>query len=121
MSNFDTPCVYLIEMADNAMYKTLMQSQEFKIYLQSELVKRCKVNPSYSLRAFARHLEVEPSYLSKILRGKRPLTQKKIHAFSQHLGINPEINLYETSEDRFRQLSHDQFTVISEWYHLCNS
>jgi transcriptional regulator with XRE-family HTH domain len=97
----------------------------FRSYLQEELVRRCKKNPRYSLRAFARVLQVEPSYLSKLLRGERSLTERKIISFSKSLSLNPELvesfvkpTAPARSEPGFVQLSEDRFQVISEWYHF---
>lgn len=50
--------------------------------LQSELARRKKVNRSYSLRAFARSVEVEHSTLSQLLRGKRAMTWKSIQTIA---------------------------------------
>ncbi len=63
------------------------QEQDFRSFLQDELEKRCKKNPRFSLRAFARTLEVEPSALSKILHGKRALTPKMLMRMASHLGL----------------------------------
>ena len=41
--------------------------------LAQELTRRSAVNPRYSLRAFARHLDIDHSSLSQVLRAKRPL------------------------------------------------
>ena len=44
---------------------------EFRTTLKSELDKRCASNPSYSLRAFAKKLEISHSGLSQLISGKR--------------------------------------------------
>lgn len=46
--------------------------------LQSELSRRCKANPRYSLRAFARTLGVSPANLSLILNRKREASLKTV-------------------------------------------
>jgi hypothetical protein len=46
--------------------------------LKIEFARRRSVNPRYSLRAFARSIDVEHSTLSQLLRGKRPMTWKSI-------------------------------------------
>jgi transcriptional regulator with XRE-family HTH domain len=61
--------------------------QDFRSFLQDELEKRCKKNPRFSLRAFARTLDVEPSALSKILHGKRSLTPKMLLRMASQLGL----------------------------------
>lgn len=50
--------------------------------LQNELARRKKINPRYSLRAFARSVAIEHSTLSQLLRGKRPLTWKSIRGIA---------------------------------------
>lgn len=71
---------------------------EFRLFLQDELVRRCKKNPRFSLRAFARTLAIEPSALSKILHGKRALTPKMLLRIATQLGMSDaEIKKYEPS------------------------
>lgn len=71
---------------------------EFRLFLQDELVRRCKKNPRFSLRAFARTLAIEPSALSKILHGKRALTPKMLQRIATQLGMSDaEIKRYEPS------------------------
>lgn len=103
---------------------------DFRLFLQQELVRRCRENRNYSLRAFARHLNLEPSFLSKLLRGERNITVpmfqkladrlllepqthrefvKSIEARAPRRGPKPEADLFE--------LSADQFQVIADWYH----
>ena len=50
-------------------------AQNFQTCLRNELERRCKANPAYSLRAFAKFLGVDPSFLSKVLSGKREVTR----------------------------------------------
>jgi transcriptional regulator with XRE-family HTH domain len=66
-------------------------SFDFKAYLATELKRRLDDNPRYSMRAFARTLGLESSYLSKILRGKRPVTERLIQKCSDPLGLNLEV------------------------------
>jgi transcriptional regulator with XRE-family HTH domain len=42
--------------------------------LRSELERRKKLNPRYSLRSFARNLRIDPSALSRVLHGKQPVS-----------------------------------------------
>jgi len=46
--------------------------------LENEFLRRRVANPRYSLRAFARSVNVEHSTLSQLLRGKRAMTWKSI-------------------------------------------
>ncbi len=48
----------------------------FRLYLKDQLALRQGRNPRYSLRSFARFLEVDSSALSKMMNGKRALGPK---------------------------------------------
>lgn len=98
----------------------------FRALLQEELIKRCRTNPRYSLRAFARSLSVEPSALSQMINGKRPITKKMSVRLGTALGMTVQQITRVSSEDEgfslseafpFQLLSLDQFAVISDWYH----
>jgi transcriptional regulator with XRE-family HTH domain len=96
-------------------------SSDFRLFLQQELLRRCKKNPKYSLRSFANYLKVNPSSLSQYLRGKRPLpveTKRKI-AFQLDLKpaqIAPFLESTQATKN-LRELSSDLFAVMSDWYH----
>jgi len=51
---------------------------DFKSYLKNELDVRIARNPKYSLRAFAKQLQIEPSSLSKLLRGERKFSEQMV-------------------------------------------
>jgi hypothetical protein len=103
--------------------------EQFRLSLQSELVRRMKVNPKYSLRAFARFLELDPSSLSQYLRGRRKFTEKQLEALALKLGLSPmeissirrSIKSKTGSEEVWREsnhdLAHDVFQLIADWYH----
>ncbi len=65
-------------------------TQDFRSYLKSELEKRCQKNNQFSLRGFARLLEIEPSSLSKILNGKRRITASMFERLAKKLNLSPE-------------------------------
>ena len=65
-------------------------TSDFRQYLEDELARRTQNSPRYSLRAFARHLEVDSSFLSKILSGKRTVTMRSIRMFGQRLNLTAE-------------------------------
>ena len=65
----------------------------FLQFLQQELERRCQKNPRYSLRSFAKYLEIDPSALSKILNGKRPLGKRLIRRFAFKLALTQEETL----------------------------
>lgn len=47
---------------------------DYRAFLRQELERRQTSNPRYSLRAFARSLELDPTYLSRVLAGTRLLS-----------------------------------------------
>lgn len=91
--------------------------------MQNEFENRRSRNPSYSLRAFAAHLDVHTACLSVILRGKRPLTEKLVERFIQNLALGfDDLQLCLTAESgekavKNRVLTLDTFAIISQWYH----
>lgn len=106
--------------------------ESFKSYLQNEFERRCNKNKHYSLRSFSKSLDVEPSFLSKLLRGKRNITDKSIIRFGSKLGLSPdEIKKYlvnannhkksaekiSTSTVNYSRVDTETFKVISHWYH----
>ena len=60
---------------------------DFRVFLRMELARRCARNPSYSLRAFARHLAVDHSTLSQWLRGRRALSTRTIERLGAQLRV----------------------------------
>ncbi len=108
--------------------------QDFRLYLQKELIKRCATNPKYSVRAFAKYLGIENSALSKILGKKRKLTAYTIHKLGERLSLGPlEMQKFVSfhasydSQNIFKprksnahsiQVAMDTFAAISDWYHF---
>lgn len=104
------------------MRATQPVSTNLKELLQRELVNRCRKNPKYSLRAFARSLEIEPSQLSKIINGKRQPREKLINSIIAKLNLSPqEAQHYakpsNSETNPYQTLTLDHFEVIADWYH----
>lgn len=57
--------------------------------LERELGRRCAANPRYSLRAFAKALQVSPANLSLILNGKRVASARTIAKMIARLDLAP--------------------------------
>jgi transcriptional regulator with XRE-family HTH domain len=96
------------------------KTQDFRLLLQQEFVRRCRKNESYSLRSYAKSLAIEPSPLSAILRGKRPITEKTKTRLGLALGLGLEdLKKFSASSSKseFQQLDLDNYAVISDWYH----
>ncbi|MGK5081763.1 DUF4423 domain-containing protein [Bdellovibrionota bacterium FG-1] len=109
-----------------------------RLLLQRELERRCKANPRYSLRAFAKALELSPTILSLVLSGKRPLSRQAAHRIADRLSLRsdeclalldwantkplrralaPPPSSSPLNETSVYQMSLDSFALISDWYH----
>ncbi len=96
----------------------------FRLWLQRQFTERCKKNPKYSLRAFAKFVKMDASSLSQILSGKRDLSKKMIERLSSILTATPKdlksFGMLPRGTDvdgDFYQVGVDSFAVISDWYH----
>lgn len=120
--------------------------QDYRQILKSELDQRCEQNPRYSLRAFARDLDLSPSRLSEILNHKQGVSRKAAEKIALNLGYKEAEVLYfcdlvsvrharsvrekqdshlrllkkqvESTENKTFQLQLDAFRIISDWYHI---
>lgn len=113
-------------MENEVEQKLNIGQKDFRSFLQETLVNRCKANPAYSLRAFAKQIHLEPSFLSKILSGKRRSTPSVIKKISNRLNLSPEetqkfltplTQLPETTAPQYQNLAMDHFKMIADWYH----
>lgn len=97
-------------------------------HLRSELSARTQKNANYSLRAFAKSLEIDPSTLSALLRNKRALSAKTAKKLIEALDIQ-DVNQrreifarsFETSDletPQYTELEQETFEVISSWEHF---
>jgi uncharacterized protein (TIGR02147 family) len=115
---------------ETELNRNTQNTLDFRRYLQSELVRRTKVNPKYSLRAFARSLGIQPNFLSKILLGQRSVTHATIIRLGLKLGLTPtEIDGFAQKAAQmksttavlvpsYQTLMIDHYHVISDWYHF---
>ncbi len=109
------------------MEKTkIYESQDaglLKNTLQREFIRRCKKNPSYSLRAYAQYLEIDQSFLSKLFNGGRKVTTAMELKLAEKLG-RPMLKTAKLSVEKkiknehFIKLSEDEYEIISSWYHF---
>lgn len=93
-----------------------------------------KGNPRYSLRAFARALQVSPTLLSLVMAGRRRPSGGFVLKVTQTLKLTPlqikalyqavtqakvPDNLQSLSiDDQFSEISLETFSVISDWWHF---
>jgi uncharacterized protein (TIGR02147 family) len=106
-----------------------LRNKDFKSLLQEELLVRCRKNPSYSLRSFAKYLDISHSALTEMLNGKRKITPKSMEKLGLVLGLSIEeiVNFQKTIRENqsenlkqkasYQQLTIDQFAIISDWTH----
>lgn len=89
--------------------------------LNIEFGRKCEKNKSYSLRAFARDLDVQPATLSHIMKRKRapsPEFRQKVYS-ALKLSIDQR-NYLENRPDevfKFTKKEMDVFLSLSEWYY----
>lgn len=105
------------------METTTAKQEIVRVALQKEFVERCRKNPAYSLRAFAKFLNVDQSFLSKVLNGKRPITVELASVLAPKLGIKQsELKYVFTSATRampaFTPLAEDELDLLSSWQHF---
>lgn len=101
--------------------------------MREALSLKQRVNPHYSLRAFARDIGIHPATLSQIINGKRPLPFKDSEGVIRKLNLGPkEKNLFIESlkrnkttlnkirikeEDDRLILDESYYKIIAEWEH----
>ena len=117
---------------------------DYQQFLRDLLANRISKNSYYSLRSMALAIEVAPSTLSDVMRGKKNFSAKTAAKVSEKLKLKIREKKYfnllvqykatkskemksflEDSLKRvnprkieFQDLSPDHFQLISEWYHL---
>lgn len=121
----------------------LIQDLDYRQILKNEFTHRQERNPSYSLRSFARDLNLSPSRLSEVLNGKGDLSSQSLLDVGHRLSIPTEEILamqaamvYKNSasaevketaakylenytyKNRFSQLTSDTFKILADWYHF---
>jgi uncharacterized protein (TIGR02147 family) len=84
-------------------------------------LKRKQKNKKYSLRAFAKKIEVSHSVISEILNGKRRITTKTFSQISKKLNLDQAISKkYESyiikRKKQYTQIETRAGKLMSEWY-----
>ncbi len=102
---------------------------DISLILEKELESRKKINSAYSLRSFAKFLEVSPATLSQVMSSKRTLGRKSEEKILSKLGIKSEGSRYsdyvrstKTKAEEQRtpslKLEEDVFQLISNWQYF---
>ncbi|MGZ3775410.1 MAG: DUF4423 domain-containing protein [Pseudobdellovibrionaceae bacterium] len=99
-----------------------------KNLLLTELAKRQTRNPSYSLRAFARDLNVGATTLSDVLADKRSLSKTNLQKVIDRLAVSPldqeklwtsyKVFAQRLEADDRTYLDETIFRLIADWYYL---
>src|SRR3989338_5924843 len=120
-----------------------MQTRDYRDLLASEYEERCRRNSHYSLRAFARDLNLGAPRLSDVLNYKSGLSKEASAKIAERLGYNEEeksffCTLVESQHARsraqrkmahqelkkinknndFQTLKMDSFRLVSDWHHF---
>lgn len=102
--------------------------------INAEFERRKNINPRYSLRAYAKSLNLDVSVLSRILANKSPVSPKILSKIAVPLSITPED--YEKIENEIlqnkktrraaphadisaiQQIQAEEFKIIQDWYNF---
>ncbi len=107
-------------------------------FLRRELDRRLGSNPRYSMRAFARHLNMSPGELSEVLREKRPISSRACQKVARALNLSPAefkhllvlaTTAGHSAENgeaaplkaalaaaQIHRLDEDRFRLVSDWW-----
>lgn len=89
-----------------------------------------KKNPKFSLRAFAKKIDMSPSHLSSIINKRKKLSPKQAIQIIKKLeldagqslklleDVHPELKQALKTKVEQKILSDDQFKLISDWVHF---
>lgn len=108
--------------------EAMVDGTELRRLLQSTFLKKQAANSRYSLRAFARHLEMSPSAVSEIIRGKRQISRKLAERLADRMGVGSEewerifkgkaIDKKRQGATAYSQFDMDAYHVIAQWHYF---
>lgn len=130
---------YLVQNPKHAITLSMKEQIKIQQLLNQKLLEIRGKNPSFSIRAFAKKLNLHPSATNEILKGQRKVSRKMAEKIADALLLDPteksvllqnfpekmnreskhknrKVNTEETSA--FIKLSADQFALISEGIHF---
>lgn len=109
---------------------SLDENRSVGVWLAARLAERQDRRPTYSLRSFAKHLDLSPSHLANLISGRRTLTPMVAQAIGQRMDLSPDetkdllklvANRHATHEchvSASHQLDGEVFKLISDWHHM---
>lgn len=97
-----------------------VSKETFLTYLEKEYRRRKDANPSYSLRAFARHVGIDQSTLSKFFKGEKSFSWPTVRRCLERLSASPDIIALFEEERRvlssdYCQIEEDHVNMIADW------
>lgn len=94
------------------------------LWLLKELKRRQAKRPQYSLRCFAKTLQISPATLSLVLSGKRSMSLRVAKQVAEKLGLTAEERIQflqlapkETLTEE-APLDLESFKAMSDWYYV---
>lgn len=101
--------------------KSIYEYRDYRALLNEDLAARMKDNPSYSLRAYSRDLELSAGFLSDLLKGKKDLSLRTALEVFAKLGFEGDeieyvrhLVLYQIASDE--DLRRHNLNILSEKY-----
>lgn len=90
--------------------------------LKREFQSKKERNHAYSLRAYSRFLDIDPSNLSKILSAQLSPGEKLRNKLAAKLGINSNdfmnpLSYQKTEDADYNEHAFNLFNIISDWYY----
>src|ERR1044072_8961092 len=108
-------------MSDSHLKISLSASDEASEFILKSFAKKKAKNPKYSIRAFARFLDVDHSHLAKFFNGKSELSGKTKLKCLEKLGAPLEMIkdvLISDGHHVYEEISDDDFEFLSTWTHF---
>jgi uncharacterized protein (TIGR02147 family) len=122
----------------------VQKQNDFRKILKAELAERISHNPGYSLRAFARDLDLSPAQMSHLLNGHKGASPQAAEKIGKRLGwTEKEIEYFcslvasehsrsrvskQVAREQLKKYDHvdqgavelqlDLFRIISDWHHF---
>jgi uncharacterized protein (TIGR02147 family) len=136
LDHFDPKIIVFLPQGPDTQ-SMILEADSAKTFLLEELSKKKRINPRYSQRAFARHLNMSPGELSEVLNGRRNLSLRSAVRVAEALGLNEtetkhlmqltqiekasklgkeKIFTAKKAKGESAQLTQDMFHVVSDWY-----
>lgn len=121
--------------------KTIFEYEDYRDYLADDFAERQKRNPTFSLRSWARMLDINPATLTRVLKKTRHispalalrfasgchLTKKAIEYFEMLVSLNQAKTLEERAyfyeklighkKGDIKKISADKYEFYSKWYY----